>query len=555
MKLKHILFFFSAIIFSCNNESAIEPAKDTEGPAIEFTQAATRELSGSIELEFKATDNTAIAHIQVLVDDVMIAQEDFSNASATFSFFWNSETVEDGPHTIKVIVEDNAGNITINTFKIIVLNSLLRLSIPANYITEGNTLWVFLSDNAGNLLGTQEAQNNSELVFEKPDGFDDSTFVINTLKKEVLVAGSYQRTTRSLESYTNIKPGIFHLTTSTLEDPMENKGKFTITITNVPTGYYEVIGGPVYDTEGVYDGSNYVVSVYLTKDQSDLSVALHHSEGNARLAFINNAQINGETTLSFNDLNVMPMSSTLTPGADQIFQSQTGYKTGSTQGYIYNNYSGYDEGAYKDAVHSYSPADGIFNSHFTVFSEYIGDLSNVHINYGSQPAKSFKRLQTAVSSYNIAEKDIQVNFTNIEGTYTSLSSFKVTFINNGSLWDGWNVFTPVTMNTGIKLPAIPAEIIDAEFSTGIPTYNFDLLAIYDFDIYSNYQAYITSVFNYNAQTVESYEWLSQTITLPNKNGRGLQHSHTPSIPNLPANDQLSILKVMNQMSKNKRPNM
>ena len=78
-------------------------------------------VSGSILLSADASDNSAVAGVQFLVDGNPVGMEDFT---APYSSSWDSRAVGNGPHTITARARDIGGNVrTSNPVSVTVANS------------------------------------------------------------------------------------------------------------------------------------------------------------------------------------------------------------------------------------------------------------------------------------------------------------------------------------------------------------------------------------------------------------------------------------------------
>jgi hypothetical protein len=89
-------------------EALVAVAADTTAPLLALTSpTGGASVSGSITLSATASDDVGVAGVQFQVDGVNIGAE---KTSAPYSISWNSIAVANGPHTIKAIARDAAGN-------------------------------------------------------------------------------------------------------------------------------------------------------------------------------------------------------------------------------------------------------------------------------------------------------------------------------------------------------------------------------------------------------------------------------------------------------------
>ena len=86
---------------------------DTTAPTVSMTApAGGSTLAGSVAVGATAADNIGVAGVRFQVDGVNIGAED---TSEPYSISWNSAGVADGPHSLRAVARDAAGNTTVST--------------------------------------------------------------------------------------------------------------------------------------------------------------------------------------------------------------------------------------------------------------------------------------------------------------------------------------------------------------------------------------------------------------------------------------------------------
>ena len=84
-----------------------DPPADTQLPVASITSpAAGATVRGSVAVSVTATDNVAVASVELLVDGAVVG----SDSSAPFSFTWDAGAVSNGSHTLQARATDTAGN-------------------------------------------------------------------------------------------------------------------------------------------------------------------------------------------------------------------------------------------------------------------------------------------------------------------------------------------------------------------------------------------------------------------------------------------------------------
>jgi peptidoglycan/xylan/chitin deacetylase (PgdA/CDA1 family) len=98
---------------------------DTTAPSASLSAPANGAIvNGTVSLSATASDNTAVDHVDFLVDSAVVG----SDSSTPYTFDWNSQSVADGSHTIRARAVDLAGNSTTSSaVSVTVLNSSANL--------------------------------------------------------------------------------------------------------------------------------------------------------------------------------------------------------------------------------------------------------------------------------------------------------------------------------------------------------------------------------------------------------------------------------------------
>lgn len=81
---------------------------DTTAPQLAFTSpAAGATVSGSVAIAATATDNVAVAKLELFVDGVLGG----TDTSSPYAFVWNSTGAAAGTHTLALVATDTSGNV------------------------------------------------------------------------------------------------------------------------------------------------------------------------------------------------------------------------------------------------------------------------------------------------------------------------------------------------------------------------------------------------------------------------------------------------------------
>src|SRR2546425_254797 len=85
-------------------------ASDTTAPSVSITApTAASTVAGTITVSESATDNVAVAGVQLRVDGANLGAED---TASPYSVSWNTTTAANGSHILTAVARDAAGNVT-----------------------------------------------------------------------------------------------------------------------------------------------------------------------------------------------------------------------------------------------------------------------------------------------------------------------------------------------------------------------------------------------------------------------------------------------------------
>jgi peptidoglycan/xylan/chitin deacetylase (PgdA/CDA1 family) len=97
---------------------------DSTAPSVALTSPSSGTVSGAVSISANASDNVAVDHLDFLVDGAVVGTE----VNSPPSFSWNSRSVPNGNHVIRVRAVDTAGNATTTTgVTVFVANQFVNL--------------------------------------------------------------------------------------------------------------------------------------------------------------------------------------------------------------------------------------------------------------------------------------------------------------------------------------------------------------------------------------------------------------------------------------------
>ena len=114
--------------------TVLNAAADTTPPTVTLRVPAS--ATGVVSLQASATDTGGIVTTEIFVDDVRVA----TSTTAQASFPWNTTATANGPHRIRAVARDAAGNVGSQTAVVQVSNAR---AMPQGFPNEpdGKSRW------------------------------------------------------------------------------------------------------------------------------------------------------------------------------------------------------------------------------------------------------------------------------------------------------------------------------------------------------------------------------------------------------------------------------
>lgn len=120
------LDLFAALV-AAGGEPGGGPGPDIQPPVVDIlSPAANATVSGSIQVLAEASDNVGVTHVQLLIDNVVVA----TKSSAPYSFDWDTTAYANGSHGIRVRAFDAANNYADDALNVTVENTVPQDAKP-----------------------------------------------------------------------------------------------------------------------------------------------------------------------------------------------------------------------------------------------------------------------------------------------------------------------------------------------------------------------------------------------------------------------------------------
>ncbi len=160
--------FASLVLFSsCGDDDDVTP--DTTAPEVTIDGLTNDAVvNGSVTVSLDAEESD-LDKVEIYVDGTLVT----TLTGSPFQYTWDSNTAQDGAHTIKVIAYDKAGNKTEQQVSVQVTNTLVSFSIEANQLETDEGYkergFVFLSDENGKVIASTEYENGKSYTLKNAE--------------------------------------------------------------------------------------------------------------------------------------------------------------------------------------------------------------------------------------------------------------------------------------------------------------------------------------------------------------------------------------------------
>lgn len=482
------LLFTSVFVTSCNDE---EPKKNEPNPITIsiISPAANTLLIGTVTIDLEVTQEipqTNSVHTEVFLGTNLIGESD----NNIISISYNTKQIEDGVHILKIVATDDMGETEESTLEVEVLNTLLTFSIPEDYLLTNEEVWFFITNNEGDILGVQQGDNNTKLVFETPVDFtEDQGLILHQLNHTY---ETYEVTTYSTTiavSYSNITPGNY-LLKSTKRLSFETVGTHSITINNIPTTYNKISApGPHISSDYFSSGggtktfnigmsNNNVNQLYRMMNSSDRTIVPR---------FINrtNVTVGAQITVDFSEFTEMALADiSLGTLYDQVIPSIRTFSDNTRQYVVpLDQYSDF----HTNNAKLYYPGN-LYDAYLTQLILYQGNKNIFYSKIGSVPS-TIKLLNANVTAMSHLGDNL---------TVTSTGSFDYSRATSAESWTYgstecdlyWGIVMDDSANKTFTIPTLPLEIIAKYRELSNAVIKFDYVQAYDFDGIDGYNDFL-----------------------------------------------------------------
>lgn len=365
--------------------------------------------------------------------------------------------------------------------------TLFTVAIPSGSLDSHLDTWFFLTDNAGNLLGIQEAVDGLDMSFERPSGFKGEKFSVHKVEYELAPDNSYADFV--FTSYTGISEGKIQLQPINISSSPE-VGAYSFSITSVPTGYVPSFIGPkISGGSWSGNGGNSNGNVGLLQGNSPLMIWFRNISDRTkvpRYAFINNAIAGGTFSSSFSALNI-PEEIIYNFGTSIDRAEFNIHPHISGSGYL--GWFEYFSSLNVTSAKVYYPGN-TFEKYDTWIRLTDGTQGQTSHTIGAIPA-TIKALPATIDSFSSEEGKLMVGTT---GTYDYLYLYGFTEWLTGvqEHWLTWYIYMDDAAEKTYTVPTFPEILLERYPELNTVIKNFNSVYINDSDNIAGYKEYLQS---------------------------------------------------------------
>ncbi|HYG02692.1 MAG TPA: Ig-like domain-containing protein [Chryseosolibacter sp.] len=495
--MKKILSFLGATTFfvfsSCDENDNTPP--DTTKPEIIITSPSEADFyQDDIIITASATDNAGVTTMDIYFDGTLVHSNSADEITATVS----TTDYEDGPHILKVVAKDAAGNETSIARSVTLLNTVITLNILSFLPAENTDYYYYLLDEENKQASDviKVTANTAEIKFSTP-----ANHTINT--KYTLAAFERREGHEFFSDVSQINMAAGY-----------RQGSYNKLVGQLPSS---TISSTASHTVHLQDFSNPLLvnahsgpfGLFLPHSGSSFSIPLEEDGADAYLAvlpsyeegpvykLLSNLTSGSETDLNPEDFT--PMDGVDIAASDGVLSTVSvveGFKTEGdySQGrLVWLNYTGATS-PLQYVMQMYYPGNH-FPEYRSFMNETFMDTGEDYQVFGATPPSEFKRISAEVIGISQTTTTLSAE---IQGTYDYV-------ILNGGIYSSdpsidsytWSVtLSAEDAAAGWLLPEVPQELIDLyDFPPSSEWQSAVTVSIGDYSGLEGYEEYFESNFN------------------------------------------------------------
>lgn len=458
------LFASLVLLSSCGDDDDVTP--DTTAPEVTIEGLANdASVNGTVAVSLDAEEND-LDKVEIYVDGTLVT----TLTSSPFQYTWDSNTVPDGAHTIKVVAYDKAGNKTEQQVTVAVANTLVSFSIRDNQLEtdEGYAErgFVFLSDENGKVIASTEYENGKSYTL-KNAAFKGDKFYLS----EVVVRTGSESDRSRITTFAQVERGKSWMLMYE-HDPDETAafvGEATLNFTNFASGY-----GYFGETNGDQPSLNVNVPsdiVRLRKNPSSLYVERQDEWATQKATYrlFTNITTGASHTIDLSKVNI-PVTETTVDLPQSAYYAQVEIR-GFAEAGVYEN-------AFKLGVFGSSGSQITYHYPGTSFPSYFSQIELEEDQFFYRRGSTEKLFEV-----KYLESEVTFDYSNGKLNYSAAGDFDFVVAFMGYDEQTWMLILPKGANQVVPAMELPEAL------SGFQLAEFALPGYYNIDEFNTINSY------------------------------------------------------------------
>jgi hypothetical protein len=458
------LFASLVLLSSCGDDDDVTP--DTTAPEVTIEGLANdASVNGTVAVSLDAEDND-LDKVEIYVDGTLVT----TLTGSPFQYAWDSNTVPDGAHSIKVVAYDKAGNKTEQQVTVAVANTLVSFSIRDNQLEtdEGYAErgFVFLSDENGKVIASTEYENGKSYTL-KNAAFKGDRFYLS----EVVVRTGSESDRSRITTFAQVERGKSWMLMYE-HDPDETAafvGEATLNFTNFASGY-----GYFGETNGDQPSLNVNVPsdiVRLRKNPSSLYVERQDEWATQKATYrlFTNITTGASHTIDLSKVNI-PVTETTVDLPQNAYYAQVEIR-GFAEAGVYEN-------AFKLGAFGSSGSQITYHYPGTSFPSYFSQIELEEDQFFYRRGSTEKLFEV-----KYLESEVTFDYSNGKLNYSAAGDFDFVVAFMGYDEQTWMLILPKGANQVVPAMELPEAL------SGFQLAEFALPGYYNIDEFNTINSY------------------------------------------------------------------
>jgi len=500
--------FASLVLFSsCGDDDDVAP--DTTAPEVTIEGLANdASVNGTVAVSLDADEND-LDKVEIYVDGTLVT----TLTGSPFQYTWDSNTVQDGTHTIKVVAYDKAGNKTEQQVSVAVSNTLVSFSIAANQLETDEGYkergFVFLSDENGKVIASIEYENGKSYTLKNPE-FKGEKFFLS----EVVVRTGTESNRNRVFTFAQVERGkSWKLMYEGEEKDESFVGEATLNFTNLASGY-----GYYVESNGDQafpDAYHLSEVVRLRKNPSVLYVERQDEWATQTPTYrlFPNITTGATHTINLSTVNI-PVTMTTVELPQDAYYAEVEIKAFTEAGVYENDFR----------LGAFSSSGSQLTYHYpgTAFPSYYTQIELEADQFYYSRGSSEKMFEV-----KYLENEVMFDYSNNKLNYSAVGDFDLVAIILGYEEDSWTLVLPEGTNQVAPVLELPASLSGFQFPEwGLPA-EYSLVDFGEINSYDDLKNFIrNSEYSVDDLFEDGKNYIEMNYEGPSSGGRkGKKENH------------------------------